>query len=82
MTETDNLSALVPSARAVMEQIGHGWETSDLDVFQEHRASRIVESAITGLIANLPANLSVVDAPGVVHFAVPARDWWRDIGFT
>ncbi len=22
------------------------------------------------------------DAPGVVHFAVPARDWWRDIGFT
>lgn len=24
----------------------------------------------------------LVDAPGVVHFAVPARDWWRDIGFT
>lgn len=22
------------------------------------------------------------DAPGVVHFAVAARDWWRDIGFT
>jgi hypothetical protein len=22
------------------------------------------------------------DAPGIVHFAVPARDWWRDIGFT
>ncbi len=22
------------------------------------------------------------DAPGVVDFAVPARDWWRDIGFT
>jgi hypothetical protein len=21
-------------------------------------------------------------AEGVVHFAVPARDWWRDIGFT
>jgi hypothetical protein len=19
---------------------------------------------------------------GVVHFAVPAADWWRDIGFT
>jgi hypothetical protein len=22
------------------------------------------------------------DSPGVVHFAVAARDWWRDIGFT
>jgi len=28
------------------------------------------------------ANRALVDAPGVVHFAVPARDWWRDIGFT
>jgi len=25
---------------------------------------------------------ALADAPGVVHFAVPARDWWRDIGFT
>jgi Alkylmercury lyase len=25
---------------------------------------------------------SLVHAPGVVHFAVAARDWWRDIGFT
>jgi Alkylmercury lyase len=25
---------------------------------------------------------SVADARGIVHFAVPARDWWRDIGFT
>jgi hypothetical protein len=22
------------------------------------------------------------DARGIVHFAVPARQWWRDIGFT
>jgi len=22
------------------------------------------------------------EAHGVVHFAVPAREWWRDIGFT
>jgi len=28
------------------------------------------------------ANRTLVDSPGVVHFAVPARDWWRDIGFT
>jgi hypothetical protein len=25
---------------------------------------------------------ALADAPGIVHFAVPARDWWRDIGFT
>ena len=28
------------------------------------------------------ANRALTDAPGIVHFAVPARDWWRDIGFT
>jgi hypothetical protein len=22
------------------------------------------------------------DAPGVVHYAIPARDWWRDVVFT
>jgi len=22
------------------------------------------------------------DTQGIVHFAVPAREWWRDIGFT
>ena len=25
---------------------------------------------------------SLKDAQGIVHFAVPAREWWRDIGFT
>jgi hypothetical protein len=25
---------------------------------------------------------ALVDAPGVVHFAAPAHEWWRDIGFT
>jgi|SRR6516164_11789374 len=25
---------------------------------------------------------ALVEAAGVVHFAVSARDWWRDIGFT
>jgi hypothetical protein len=28
------------------------------------------------------ADGALVDSQGVVHFAVPARDWWRDIGFT
>ena len=25
---------------------------------------------------------SLADAQGIVHFAVPAREWWLDIGFT
>jgi hypothetical protein len=25
---------------------------------------------------------TLADTAGVVHFAVPARDWWRNIGFT
>ena len=28
------------------------------------------------------ANGGLVGSPGIVHFAVPAGDWWRDIGFT
>jgi len=27
-------------------------------------------------------NGSLANAQGIVHFAVPAREWWRDIGFT
>lgn len=27
-------------------------------------------------------NGNLAAAPGIVHFAVPAREWWRDIGFT
>jgi hypothetical protein len=25
---------------------------------------------------------SLTQSEGVVHFAVPAADWWRDIGYT
>jgi len=28
------------------------------------------------------AKWKLMEAPGLVHFAVPARDWWRNIGFT
>ena len=36
--------------RPVMERIGHGWFTSALDVYQEHRASHIVASSIHELV--------------------------------
>lgn len=35
--------------RPVMEQIGHAWEQRELDVFQEHRATRIVEHILIDL---------------------------------
>lgn len=40
--------------RPVMEQIGHEWERAGLDVYQEHRISRILESALIGLIRTIP----------------------------
>ncbi len=39
--------------RPAMEKIGHDWETGALDVFQEHRATRIVESALGELLSRV-----------------------------
>ncbi len=39
--------------RPAMQKIGHEWETGSLDVFQEHRATRIVESALSELLTRL-----------------------------
>lgn len=36
--------------RPAMESIGHDWERRSLDVYQEHRASRIVEGALMELL--------------------------------
>ncbi len=36
--------------RPAMQRIGHDWGTGILDVFQEHRATRLIESALTDLI--------------------------------
>lgn len=46
--------------RPAMERLGHGWEAGLLDIFQEHRATRIVESAVTGLIHRAPAAIRPV----------------------
>ena len=37
--------------RPVMERIGHGWQTGQLDVFQEHEATQIILSTLVELIA-------------------------------
>ena len=41
--------------RPAMERIGLDWEAGVLDVFQEHRATRVVESAVIDLIHRAPA---------------------------
>ena len=59
--------------RPVMERIGHDWGMGALDVFQEHRASRIVESTLGGLIARAAARPVEPGAP-VALGATPEGD--------
>jgi MerR family transcriptional regulator, light-induced transcriptional regulator len=40
--------------RPALERVGHEWEVGSLDVYQEHRASRIVEGALLDLIHRSP----------------------------
>ncbi|WP_435015427.1 helix-turn-helix domain-containing protein [Tundrisphaera sp. TA3] len=44
--------------RPVMEQAGHAWMVGDWEIYHEHRASRIVSTAIRTLIAGLPTGES------------------------
>jgi excisionase family DNA binding protein len=39
--------------RPAMERIGHDWQTGGLDIYQEHRATRVVESVLIELIQKL-----------------------------
>lgn len=49
--------------RPVMEKVGSLWHDRSLDVFQEHRASRIVESSLVELIQRLVERPRDPDAP-------------------
>ncbi len=40
--------------RPAMEAFGQDWERGSLDIYQEHRAARIVESALMELLRTLP----------------------------
>ncbi len=41
--------------RPVMESVGHEWSTGALDVYQEHRGSRIVEAALIEILGRVSA---------------------------
>ena len=63
--------------RPVMERIGHGWMVGSWDVYQEHRATRIVASALQGLVASAPRlpgparPLAIGAAPEGDQFVLP-----------
>jgi len=48
-----------------------------------HQDARISAScADCGTAAEINVTNAKVDGEGLIHFAVPARDWWKDIVFT
>lgn len=49
--------------RPCMEQLGGEWYEGSLDVYQEHRASRLVESALMDMIARLTPSSPTKGAP-------------------
>jgi excisionase family DNA binding protein len=49
--------------RPVMERIGDQWRDRTIDIFQEHRASRIVESAVVELIQQMVVSPRDPEAP-------------------
>ncbi|MDB5352535.1 MAG: carH [Planctomycetota bacterium] len=65
--------------RPVMERIGHEWSDGTLDVYQEHRASRIVEVALMGLIARVSPSMAGAVAPLAIG-ATPEGDHYTLAG--
>lgn len=49
--------------RPAMERIGHDWDAGVLDIYQEHRASRIVESCLMEVIGKLASPVPAGDMP-------------------
>ncbi len=43
--------------RPAMQEVGHRWEQNNLDIYQEHHASRIIESSLMDLIRRQPPPL-------------------------
>ncbi len=68
---TDAVDLADHLVRPAMEQLGHDWEFGKLDVYQEHRATRIVEAALMDLIRRSPA--AAEDAPLAIG-ATPEGD--------
>jgi len=58
--------------RPAMEEIGHEWSIGALDVYQEHRAARMVESSLNELLQRVPSPSG--PAPWLAMGATPEGD--------
>lgn len=65
--------------RPVLERLGQAWTDRSLDVFQEHRASRIVESTLIELIGRTPSIKAGEPAPLAIG-ANPEGDFYSISG--
>lgn len=60
--------------RPVMEYIGHGWATGELDVFQEHQATQMIQSALSDLLERVAPSQSEAGSRPIALGATPEGD--------
>ena len=59
--------------RPAMEQLGYEWEAGTLDIYHEHRATRIIEAIVMDLIGKVTASDPPLGTPLAIG-ATPERD--------
>jgi hypothetical protein len=58
------------------------WDALGIPAMLKRDAQIITSCADCGTAAEITVEANAVNGQGVLHFAVPARDWWNDIVFT
>jgi len=58
------------------------WDALGIPAMLKRDAQILTSCADCGTAAEIAVEANVVKGQGVLHFAVPAREWWNDIVFT
>jgi hypothetical protein len=58
------------------------WDALGIPAMLKCNAQIITSCADCGAAAEIFVEANVVKGEGLLHFAVPAREWWNDIVFT
>jgi len=58
------------------------WDALGIPAMLKRDARIITSCADCGTAAEISVEANVVKGQGLLHFAVPAREWWNDIVFT
>ncbi len=58
------------------------WDALGIPAMLKRDAQILTSCADCGTAADIAVEANVVKGQGVLHFAVPAREWWNDIVFT